>query len=284
MLATGNRPSVGFSYRQPHSICKIRSNITCESTWQNYNKQFEQILSSTTDYLVIPTTIRGAVIASRYRDRHIVFAEPAITSLRSFDKLALRRYLSPEAQELSYWNSHRNRDNFTYPILAKPRLGSGGNGHVIIRNSSELESVARPWRLLYEPLLGDNRSEYSMSFSGSGASRRSLAIRRITVDQGRTITAEYSPAAWDTLVAKTLDTLHVSNLLTNASNLQFAVSDDKVSLFDINPRFSGSELMRCIWGFNFLSSAPKLRPKSDSSTLSAEQALRLTLAATSHID
>lgn len=134
-------------------------------------------------------------------------------------------------------------DNFSpeeweFPIVVKPRSGSGSRGVVIVQSPSGLESMTRDGSLLVQEYLPGE--EYSVDVLAAGDGRVLAAVPRLRmkVDSG---------------IAVTATTLHDEDLeaaaravaqyigLNYTANIQFRRSRSGVpTLLEVNPRFPGT--------------------------------------------
>ena len=136
-----------------------------------------------------------------------------------------------------------------FPLILKPRHGSGSRDLHLVRTAEELawlaEHVAEP--VLQEHLLPDDE-EYTVGvycsprtgYLGQITFRRSLAA-------GLTYKAE---VVFDEEIASACRRVVEAFALVGPVNLQLRKTSEGVRVFEINLRFSSSAVMRAHFGFN----------------------------------
>lgn len=236
---------IGLSWGRP-ALADARLFPRVEPTTARYYDAFEALLEANENALVVPSTQRGMVLASRFDQRHRVLAEPGLSGLDAFDKLRLRA-LQPGLTSLLVPCFPIGHPALSLPALAKPRAGHSSEGHVLLIASNDGSELAATH--FAEPLLPDGRQEYSLTIVASEGGRRWSCIRRVRQAGGRTVAAcrtlPAGPAAFARQVAHDA---HVGTIL----NVQFAWFGESGAIYDLNPRFGYGELFRACFGFNFV--------------------------------
>lgn len=136
-----------------------------------------------------------------------------------------------------------------FPVILKPRHGSGSKHIYLVRDGEELAALGRivPDSVIQEHLLPDDE-EYTVGiyrsprtgYVGQIAFRRSLSA-------GLTYKAEVvEDAAIEAVCRRVVDTFD----LWGPVNVQLRKTAAGVRIFEINPRFSSSAVMRAHFGFN----------------------------------
>lgn len=151
-----------------------------------------------------------------------------------------------------------------FPLIAKPRLGKGGDYILTIRDEDDLAGVALttdvlvhdehrgnvrgPRDLLLQEHLGDDQKEYTAGcFCDADGELRGTIVMRRTLRAGTTVTAELGrfPEVRDaaTAIVSALQPL-------GPCNVQLRMHQGHATPFEINPRFSGTTALRARMGFN----------------------------------
>ncbi len=136
-----------------------------------------------------------------------------------------------------------------FPLILKPRHGSGSRDLFKVRDASELEVLTRyvPGAVLQEYLLPDDE-EYTVGvyksprtgYVGQIAFRRNLAA-------GLTYKAEVVfDAEIEDVCRRVVETFD----LWGPINVQLRKTTAGARIFEVNPRFSSSSVMRAYFGFN----------------------------------
>lgn len=138
-----------------------------------------------------------------------------------------------------------------FPLLLKPRRGSGSQGIIIVENREELEKNLDDIgpKLMIQPVIGNAREEYTTSAFFDRHSRlcASITLKRRLSQAGFTESAE------------TVEIDGVENMLLSLgrifepvgpTNFQFRVDDCQLKLLEINPRISSTTSIRTAFGYN----------------------------------
>ena len=138
-----------------------------------------------------------------------------------------------------------------FPLLAKPRKGSGSKGISIIENKERLEEhrTANGSMMMYQPIIGCAEEEYTCSaFFDEGSRLCSFISMRRTLSQ-----------AGFTESAETIDLPGIEAALTHLgdifkpvgpTNFQFRLDKGQLKLLEINPRISSATSIRTAFGYN----------------------------------
>ena len=136
-----------------------------------------------------------------------------------------------------------------FPLIIKPRSGSGGKGQTILQNSAQLEGLPQFLSDSYvvQPYQA-TAQEFTCIAARNGSSVHTLVLER-TLRHGR---SNWIRVADDATV---LDVAYRTTALLapkNSINFQFLLSNDELGLIDVNPRFSSTVAMRDALGFSDL--------------------------------
>ena len=137
----------------------------------------------------------------------------------------------------------------SFPLVLKPRHSSGSKNVFVIRGRDELESISRvvPEPMVQELLLPDHE-EYTVGVYKSARSGYvgQIVFRR-TLAAGVTYKAEVvRDEEIETACRRVVEAFD----LWGPINLQLRKTAAGVRIFEINPRFSSSAVMRAYFGFN----------------------------------
>jgi carbamoyl-phosphate synthase large subunit len=200
------------------------------------------------------------------------------------DKAALSERLEslgfPGPRHLLARAEDNDVDESWYPVIVKPQLGGGGSRDVYIcQNHAELEAIltyltkSHPYKkILIQEYVGTQFDEYTVGvlhdskgrFLGSAVMNRDLSSTLSVRQSVKNVTAKHQLgealvvssgvsqgvlAAFSTVadqcqkIAEALDS-------RGPLNLQLRMVEGRASVFEINPRFSGTTSIRALAGFN----------------------------------
>jgi carbamoyl-phosphate synthase large subunit len=136
-----------------------------------------------------------------------------------------------------------------YPLFLKPRTGRGSVGAFTIRNEHELRFFLEyvPDPVVQEYLDGKEFTvDLLADFDGQVISvvpRERMVVRSGVTDRGRTL---HHPGLIHLAIetAKTLD-------IRGPANIQLKLNEEKATLFEVNPRFSGGIPLTIAAGADF---------------------------------
>ncbi len=133
------------------------------------------------------------------------------------------------------------------PVVAKPRAGWGSRGVEIVRTPERLAAVRAEatgdW--IAQELLDDPQAEYTCAIARDGAVTNTITMRR-TMQGGLTKQATIvEDPAIDRMLRSIADSLPDRAFI----NVQLRVFRGEPRIFEINPRFSSTVMMRHLAGF-----------------------------------
>jgi carbamoyl-phosphate synthase large subunit len=142
-----------------------------------------------------------------------------------------------------------NFSQLTYPLFLKPRKGRGSVGAFSIRNERELifflDYVSEP--VVQEFLPGREFTiDVLADFSGkiiSVVPRERLVIRSGVSDRGRTL----NHPEMINLAVRTAEALEIRG----PANIQVKLDGERITIFEVNPRFSGGVPLTIAAGADF---------------------------------
>lgn len=136
-----------------------------------------------------------------------------------------------------------------FPLIIKPRNGSGGKGQTLVRNASVLEHIMPQLdeTFVVQPYI-DAAKEFTCVTARVDSEFRTLVLERtLRVDRSDWICVANDEAVIEAAhrAAELLQPQH-------SLNFQFLKDGSSLGLIDVNPRFSSTVAMRDTLGFNDL--------------------------------
>lgn len=205
--------------------------------------------------LIIPTVddelLPISLNKERFRQQGIKIAISSAESLiKSLDKYKLMQACDGNIP-LAKYKLHIEREEsheLSFPIILKPRSGSGSRGIHLVHNAEELESFKFNDALLIQEYLPGKEYSVDVYVDQNGHCIACVPRERIKVDSGvavvsRTFHDEYLSA----LACRVMTLVG----LTGVANIQFKEDDQGIpKLLEINPRFSGTMPLTVAAGAN----------------------------------
>lgn len=139
-------------------------------------------------------------------------------------------------------------DRVGFPLIVKPRIGARSIGVHLVRNRDEL---ARAIQVVENPVIqehvGTERDEYTAGTLTFGGKCLASIVMRRDLRDGNTYRAfvEERPEI-EAIVRR----MAVALGPYGPSNFQFRLDGERVKVFEINGRFSGTTPLRALAGFN----------------------------------
>ena len=138
-----------------------------------------------------------------------------------------------------------------FPLLLKPRMGSGSKGIKIVKNIDELKEYLSGFGpgMMIQPLIGTVEEEYTTSafFDRNSQLCAFNTLKRKLSQTGFTESAETVEVdgIHDAL-------LHLGKIFmpVGPTNFQFRVDGGQLKLLEINPRISSATSLRTAFGYN----------------------------------
>ena len=138
--------------------------------------------------------------------------------------------------------------NALFPVIVKPRFGSGSKG---VFKCLSVEEVKAAVLLTKNPIIQEyidtEDSEFTIGVYSNRIETKIISFRRRIAGSGATSWARHE--VHDSIVCLGLSLADKLNL-SGSINVQLRIKDDKFFIFEINPRFSSTVLMRAELGFN----------------------------------
>jgi len=196
-------------------------------TWNSYRKEIEE--SGARILLNAPNLIELCV------DKWIFYQTLVANRCR---------YAIPTSLEF-------DEEKHEFPLLLKPRKGSGSKGVVIVQNQIELKGFLAEIgpHLMLQPVVGTVHDEYTVSafFDFDSNLCAFITMKRSLSRQGYTEKAEIVKVD---MMAKALSHLAEIFLPVGPTNFQFRMDKGQLKLLEINPRISSATSIRAAFGYN----------------------------------
>jgi carbamoyl-phosphate synthase large subunit len=194
---------------------------------------------------------------------------------RTFEFLAAKGFLVARWKRIA---SVKDVTDFPLPAVAKPSVGGGGSANLYLaQTAQELEFYADYLLQIYpefvvQEYVGTPESEYTVGVLSDmdGVFLNSIALRRQIMsalsnrlkvpnrtgrqDLGPTLAISNGITQGEfgsfPVVTRTCEAIATALGSRGPLNIQCRLVQDKVLVFEINPRFSGTTSMRAMVGFN----------------------------------
>jgi carbamoyl-phosphate synthase large subunit len=164
------------------------------------------------------------------------------------DKFETQNWLKKEGFQTPKIFSSIDEEGLFYPIIIKPRFGSGSRNVFKCQNKIELSSA---YNLIPEPIIqecvGSDSDEFTIGLYANQEKIKVISFRRALSNSGATSWARHEVnelfVEIGIKIAKKLQ-------LDGSINIQLRVHEGKPYIFEINPRFSSTVFIRSELGFN----------------------------------
>jgi carbamoyl-phosphate synthase large subunit len=220
---------------------------------KGYLACLRKVIELTKATAVIPTSeeeLRAlSAHSAKISDLPILMNEPEII-LRCLDKLETARWLDEIGVPVPITKKLLDAESSDLPVIVKPRFSRGSKGIEIVRSVERLRLVQkeRDNSAVAQSLLDVEDSEFTCALFRAKSDDRTLTMRRTLVG-GMTsrIMVEQHEA-----IDRVLKTI-LANLPDRALiNVQLRMTEKGPYVFEINPRVSGTVMMRHRVGFSDL--------------------------------
>jgi carbamoyl-phosphate synthase large subunit len=207
-------------------------------------------------HLLVPTIDDELPLFGRHAEEFLatgirVAVSSEHTSVVCNDKYATFEFLSSKGIPFArtWLPAQLNFSKLSYPLFLKPRIGRGSVGAFPINNERELKFFMEyvPNCIVQEFLNG---KEYTVDlladFSGrviNAVPRERMVIRSGVTDRGQTL---HHPG----MIALAIQTANALDI-RGPANIQMKLLNEKATIFEINPRFSGGIPLTIAAGADF---------------------------------
>jgi len=244
-----NRLSPGLYFGSRHYIVPL-------TTDSQYIPIIKSICFRERIHLLIPTIDDELPLFGRHTEEFLatgirVAVSSERTNLICNDKYATAEFLRSHGVRFArtWLPEHLDFGRLKYPLFLKPRSGRGSVGAFTLRNERELrfflDYVQNP--VVQEFLDG---KEYTIDlladFSGKVISvvpRERMVVRSGVTDRGQTF---YHPG----MIEEAIDAARALEI-RGPANIQVKLKDEKATIFEVNPRFSGGIPLTIAAGADF---------------------------------
>jgi len=185
-----------------------------------------------------------------------------------YDWLSANGFGVPKYSRLSAWRSLAATCGF--PLVAKPTTMTGGSKGVALLNSEEeitryVQAMSPNVEIILQEYIEGPESEYTVGvmISKSGElidsivmhrklAGMSLGVERVIANKHYALSTGYSQGyiIRDSFIQSECEKLALRIGGRGPMNIQCRVSDGKLIVFEVHPRFSGSSSIRADVGFN----------------------------------
>lgn len=221
---------------------------------RKYSQAMERMINKYQISYYIPLIDNEVLIANtlskKYKHLKVIAPNLGFSSL-CLDKYRLSKQLSElEISEIKTWNGNEFK-NEIYPVFVKPKIGTGSRGGYKIDSQEQLKAYYQlvPYKphevIIQEYIDGE---EYTVSVVANHQNQLiAIVPKRIIVKKGITIHAiTEKNSLIEVACRKIVDILRP----TGPFNVQLRILNEKVKIFEINPRFSTTSILTCEAGVN----------------------------------
>jgi carbamoyl-phosphate synthase large subunit len=164
------------------------------------------------------------------------------------DKLETSKWLKQSGFTTPNLYRAQEISDVIFPVIVKPRFGSGSKG---VHKTNNMEQVEAAILLTKGPIVqqfvdGDD-SEFTVGIFSNRIDTKVISFRRLIAGSGATSWARHE--VHESIVMMGLTLANKLNL-HGSINVQLRIKDRNLYIFEINPRFSSTVLMRSELGFN----------------------------------
>jgi carbamoyl-phosphate synthase large subunit len=164
------------------------------------------------------------------------------------DKIKTHDWLKSEGFRTPAVFSIEDAKKLVYPVIIKPRFGSGSKNVFKCHDENELSSA---FNLISEPIIqeyvGSDSGEFTIGLFAKKDRTKVISFRRLLSNSGATSWAKHEVNEEflniGIKIAKKLQ-------LEGSINIQLRVHEGMPYIFEINPRFSSTVFIRSELGFN----------------------------------
>lgn len=196
-----------------------------------------ELLIPTVDSELLPISMHQ----KEFYSNHVKLALTSLESLRICqDKYKLLDFckdtgLTPDFILLTTASS---TESFHFPCFAKPRVGAGSRGAMIIHNQRELEALPKDGSYLVQELLIGDEYSVDVYVHSNGSPLAAVPRLRMKIDSGIAVAAQ---TRMNPELIKVALTIIQKVGLIYVANIQFKANvRGEFKLLEINPRFPGT--------------------------------------------
>ncbi|MFL0197103.1 ATP-grasp domain-containing protein [Clostridium sp. WILCCON 0269] len=196
--------------------------------------------------------------------------ELCMDKFETYERLNKLGILLPKYNKINCISAIESIDYF--PVILKPSTGSGGSSHVYIAFDSWELKLFTEYMLkldidiVAQEYIGYDNNEYTIGISSdkNGNVISSIILKRI-INNGLSTSKKINVNGKSMLISSGIsqgEFIHDENIKKQAEliakklnsrgpiNIQGRVKNDKLLIFEINPRLSGTTSLRAIVGYN----------------------------------
>lgn len=219
----------------------------------NYFFALKKILSSYENPLIIPTSEPElSVISNDYnRFKKLPLLINKSNIIKTFqDKYLTYKWLTKNNIPVATTYEIKNLKKSNYPIIIKPRKGSGSKNVFVIKNNKELLFFTKYYKddFIAQEYLKNHKEEYTCAIFKDKKNNNSVIMKRKMKGD---VTGEM-------FIDKNQKIKNILKLISNNINgslflnIQLRMENNIPKIFEINPRFSSTVRMRHMLGYQDL--------------------------------
>jgi len=195
------------------------------------------ILVPTVDSELLPLSERSEQFATQ-NTRVMVATPHALAVCLDKYRLALTCKESVPVPRTELFTDRFDANDWSYPVIIKPRRGSGGHGVVKIENSEEIMGLTRGDHLIVQEYLPGNEYSVDVLVDRNGSALAAVPRERMKVDSGVAVTSRtLHDAPMENFARRVCEHLGLSYV----ANVQFRRDSTGLpKLMEINARFPGT--------------------------------------------
>lgn len=221
------------------------------------DKIFEIIDIEKPDIILIGTDVE-LFIFSDYRDKiEKEYGTKVLVSPRSVIEIADDKWLTYEFLKNNGFDYPESClpgdekeliDKVGFPLIVKPRVGARSVGVSKVNNINELQkALSEVENPIIQECVGTEDDEYTAGVVVFDRKAKTSIVMKRDLRDGNTFRAYAEPYSdVNKYIEKVAEKLNVYG----PANIQYRISEDKVKIFEINSRFSGTTYFRALSNLN----------------------------------
>ncbi|MDI1353195.1 MAG: ATP-grasp domain-containing protein [bacterium] len=225
-----------------------------------------QLLIPTVDAELVPI----AKEEQEFTSKGIILALSSLTTLELCrDKYKLMNFCQDTGftPQYSLLTTQSSLDAYHFPCFAKPRLGSGSQGAIVIQSKEELNALPKDSSYLIQELLSGEEYSVDVYIHSKGFALAAVPRLRMKIDSGIAVASQtkINPQLAQ-MALKIIQKVGIKYV----ANIQFkANAAGEFKLLEINPRFPGTLPLTAAAGIDI----PKLLIKDINGEITGKELL-----------
>lgn len=272
ILVTGIAGDIGFGIGKILKETKgVKKLVGCDTHSDHFGNQvfdFCEKIPKVTEpgyekafrRLVAQKKIQGVFVASEPELRY--FAKKNLTKISKkitffmpnkktikigFDKFKTSQFISKINIPCPWTRKVATENPLEFPCILKSRYGSGNKSVHLVKTAKEARAYKKLFRTyIWQEFLGDKTKEFTCGVYGSNEGEIRVIVFRRRLNSGSTCFAELVKIP---IIEKICSKIAKKLSLKGSINIQLKLQKGKPMIFEINPRFSSTVLLRHQMGF-----------------------------------